>query len=80
MLQQPGGNRPRTHMEGYNEEERKLMRSRSLKVPNLRSVKILHTHPYVVGQTGIIYQIFNKVGSGSFGIVYNVKIMRNEND
>ena len=55
------------------------MRSRSLEVPRRSSSEFRHTQPFIIGQTGIIYQILNKVGSGSYGIVYNVKIIRDEN-
>ena len=48
----------------------KNMRSRSLEV---RLPPSLNTHPYVVGQNGVNYQIFDKIGNGSFGAVFDVK-------
>ena len=48
------------------------MRSRSFEV---RLPQNLHSHPYIVGQTGINYQIFDKIGNGSYGAVYDVKMI-----
>ena len=48
------------------------MRSRSFEV---RLPQNLHSHPYIVGETGINYQIFDKIGNGSYGAVYDVKMI-----
>ena len=48
------------------------MRSRSFEVSLPQN---LHSHPYIVGQTGINYQIFDKIGNGSYGAVYDVKMI-----
>lgn len=31
--------------------------------------------PHIVGQDGTIYRIFGKIGSGSYGAVYDAKIV-----
>ena len=55
------------------------MRSRSLQVPQVQPQVDLHAHPFIVGQTGIIYRIFDKIGSGSFGSVFDVRIVSGGN-
>ena len=58
------------------EEEIRQMRSRSLEVP-LNESEEFYDYPFIIGQTGIKYQIFNMVGSGSYGEVFDVEIVQN---